>query len=111
MPPRFRCNLGVDWNCVKLLLPVPLKNRAKTRDDLMSVALWCMDCKQAVNLDLHGNCEHCGNPEVSVVGPLQPLTFRQKMLRMKESRWALAAAVSIALFGAGLTIWAIRQTE
>ncbi len=73
----------------------------------MTVALWCMDCKQSVNLDLHGNCEHCGNPEVSLV---DPLTFWQKVVQMKESRWLLAAAVSMALFGVGLTIFRFRHS-
>jgi hypothetical protein len=73
----------------------------------MTVALWCRDCKQPVNLDLHGNCEHCGNPEVSLV---DPLTFWQKVVQMKESRWLPAAAVSIALFGLGLAILRFRHS-
>jgi hypothetical protein len=77
----------------------------------MSASFWCADCEQTVNLDLHGNCGLCGNPEVRVIDGLQPLRFLNKVLQVKESRWRLATAVSIALLGVGLTIWAIRQTE
>ena len=72
----------------------------------MSVALWCMDCQQPVGLDLHGNCELCGNPEVRVIDPLRPLRLLKKVLQMKKAPWLLPTAV---LFGVGLTIWAIRQ--
>jgi hypothetical protein len=65
----------------------------------MTVALWCSDCNQRVNLDLHGNCEHCGNPEVSVVDHLQ-----------SKSLWLMAAAVSIALFGVGLAMFRFRHS-
>jgi hypothetical protein len=75
----------------------------------MTVALWCTDCKRTVDLDLHGNCELCGNPEVRVIDRWQPLRFVKRVLQTKESRWRLATVVSIALFGVGLTIWAIRQ--
>jgi len=73
----------------------------------MTMALWCKDCKQTVNLDLHGNCEHCGNPEVSLV---DPLTFWQKVVQMKESWWLPVAAVSIALFGVGFAIVRFRHS-
>jgi hypothetical protein len=68
----------------------------------MTVALWCVDCQQPVSLDLHGNCELYGNPEVLVIDPFRPLRF------LKKSPWLLATAV---LLGVGLTIWVIRQAE
>lgn len=76
----------------------------------MTVALWCKDCEEPVHLDLHGNCELCGNPEVGVIDPWQPITFLRNVLKIKKSRWLLAT-VSFALFGVGLTIWATRQTD
>jgi hypothetical protein len=74
----------------------------------MAVALWCADCNEPVNLDRHGNCELCGNPEVAVIDRRQPVAFLRKLIRIKKSPWLLATAV---LFGVGLTIWAVRQTE
>jgi hypothetical protein len=74
----------------------------------MTVALWCMDCQQPVSLDLHGNCELCGNPDVRVIDPLNPLRFLKKVLQMNKSPWLLATTV---LFGVGLAIWVTRQTR
>jgi hypothetical protein len=68
----------------------------------MTLTLRCMDCREIVNLDLHGNCALCGNPDVRVIEPFRPLSF------FKKSPWLLVTAV---LFGVGLTMWAIRRAE
>jgi hypothetical protein len=74
----------------------------------MTVAFRCMDCDQFVSLDLHGNCAFCGNPDVRVIDPLNPLRFLKKVLQMNKSPWLLATAV---LFGVGLAIWVTRQKK
>jgi hypothetical protein len=80
----------------------------KDRGEPMTMALWRMDCQQPVGLDLHGNCELCGNPDVRVIDRLNLLRFLKKVLQMNKSPWLLATAI---LLGVGLTIWVTRQTK
>lgn len=55
---------------------------------LSSLAFWCLDCYQVIDLDTHGRCPICGSSGVTdaVVGqPFSPLSESEGLFCMKET--------------------------